>query len=399
MPPAARISDLHVCPLMPPPGAPIISGAPTVITAFMPQARMSDMCTCTGSPDAIAFGSPTVLVCGMPAARMGDPTTFGGAITTGAPNVLIGMVGTGATPPLPPALVPPICLDLAQALAENQTAREMAQLADASYGDRESNEGLPEGYRRARPDEIEALGLSDGTIDMTQRPDSDFRADVFVRQGNDGQEEYVIAFKGSTTAEDWQNNLIQGTGLRGGRVDRFARERTQDQTDYYNEAALIGRTASAMAPGRVSFTGHSLGGGLASNAAAASGGNAHTFNAAGLHESTLNEFGAEGADPENVQAYYLADDPLNRLQDGVGMAPEAYGQRHRMETVNEWTESDRQAGADAVNPDNWIPDRLERAAGERAAQQMRFHGMEEMMESLDQQHADIEAARAANGCP
>ncbi len=65
-------------------------GAPTVLVAGMPQARVSDQCTCVGPPDVIVMGSPTVLVCGMPAARMGDSTAHGGTIVSGAPNVLIG---------------------------------------------------------------------------------------------------------------------------------------------------------------------------------------------------------------------------------------------------------------------------------------------------------------------
>ena len=106
MPPAARITDMHVCPMVTPGlppvphvGGPVIAGEPTVITAFMPQARISDQCTCVGPPDVIVKGSPTVLVGGMPAARMGDMTAHGGVITTGAPNVIIGEAGAGGMSP------------------------------------------------------------------------------------------------------------------------------------------------------------------------------------------------------------------------------------------------------------------------------------------------------------
>ena len=102
MPPAARITDMHTCPMatpgtppIPHVGGPVITGAPTVIVAGMPQARISDQCTCVGPPDVIVKGSATVLVAGMPAARIGDMTAHGGVITTGAPNVLIGEAGAG----------------------------------------------------------------------------------------------------------------------------------------------------------------------------------------------------------------------------------------------------------------------------------------------------------------
>ncbi|WP_421988712.1 PAAR domain-containing protein [Roseococcus sp.] len=92
--PAARIGDLHVCPmftvLVPHVGGPIALGMPTVLTCSIPQSRVGDMCVCVGPPDAIAMGSFTVLVGGMPAARMGDLTVHGGSIVIGAPTVLIG---------------------------------------------------------------------------------------------------------------------------------------------------------------------------------------------------------------------------------------------------------------------------------------------------------------------
>lgn len=94
MAPAARITDLHVCPqvtvLVPHVGGPIVTGAPNVVIAGMPAARVSDVAICVGPPDTIVTGSTTVLIAGMPAARIGDKTVHGGVIVTGAPNVMIG---------------------------------------------------------------------------------------------------------------------------------------------------------------------------------------------------------------------------------------------------------------------------------------------------------------------
>jgi uncharacterized Zn-binding protein involved in type VI secretion len=94
MPPAARISDMHTCPMVtgvvPHVGGPIVTGCPTVMIGFMPAARVSDMAICTGPPDAIALGSFTVLIGGMPAARLGDLTAHGGVIVMGCPTVMIG---------------------------------------------------------------------------------------------------------------------------------------------------------------------------------------------------------------------------------------------------------------------------------------------------------------------
>lgn len=98
MPPAARVSDMHTCPMVTPatPPIPHVGGpvlppcCPTVIIGGMPAARVGDMCMCVGPPDVIAVGSFTVTIGGMPAARMGDMTAHGGVITVGCPTVLIG---------------------------------------------------------------------------------------------------------------------------------------------------------------------------------------------------------------------------------------------------------------------------------------------------------------------
>ena len=93
--PAARIGDMHVCPMVtgvvPHVGGPILPPcAVTVLTGSIPQARVGDMLVCVGPPDVIVLGSFTVLVNGMPAARMSDVTAHGGMIVIGLPTVLIG---------------------------------------------------------------------------------------------------------------------------------------------------------------------------------------------------------------------------------------------------------------------------------------------------------------------
>ena len=95
MPPAARVTDMHTCPMVtgiiPHVGGPILpAGCPTVLIGYMPAARVTDMCTCVGPPDTIVKGSATVLIGNMPAARMGDNTAHGGVITMGHPTTLIG---------------------------------------------------------------------------------------------------------------------------------------------------------------------------------------------------------------------------------------------------------------------------------------------------------------------
>ncbi|MHB1561137.1 MAG: PAAR domain-containing protein [Isosphaeraceae bacterium] len=96
--PAARLTDMHVCPMVTPGVPPIphvggpISGpgAPTVLIGGLPAARVGDMAVCVGPPDAIVMGAFTVLIGGQPAARMGDMCAHGGTIVLGCPTVLVG---------------------------------------------------------------------------------------------------------------------------------------------------------------------------------------------------------------------------------------------------------------------------------------------------------------------
>ncbi|HEY8197415.1 MAG TPA: PAAR domain-containing protein [Gemmatimonadales bacterium] len=110
--PAARISDMHTCPVMEPVptgngtittfphvGGPILPpGSADVMIAGQPAAMVGTRCTCTGPASnylgqlihTIATGSSTVRINGKAAARRGDRTQQNGVITGGAPTVLIG---------------------------------------------------------------------------------------------------------------------------------------------------------------------------------------------------------------------------------------------------------------------------------------------------------------------
>ena len=97
--PAARLTDMHTCPMQTPAfpspiphvGGPIVGpGIPTVLIGKLPAATIGDACVCVGPPDSIVMGSATVMIGKKPAARMGDSCAHGGTIAIGCPTVLIG---------------------------------------------------------------------------------------------------------------------------------------------------------------------------------------------------------------------------------------------------------------------------------------------------------------------
>ncbi|MEW5682649.1 MAG: PAAR domain-containing protein [Pseudomonadota bacterium] len=98
MPPAARLTDMHQCPMQTPGlppiphvGGPVVGpGVPTVLIEKLPAAVLGDNCICVGPPDSIIKGSATVIIGGKPAARLGDNCAHGGTVVMGAATVMIG---------------------------------------------------------------------------------------------------------------------------------------------------------------------------------------------------------------------------------------------------------------------------------------------------------------------
>ncbi|NJM79702.1 MAG: type VI secretion protein [Flavobacterium sp.] len=92
---AARITDMHTCPLVngtvPHVGGPLLPGSnSTVLIGGLPASIVGDSCVCTGPTDSLSVGSSTVSIAGSPAVRMGDATAHGGVVVAGCPTVIIG---------------------------------------------------------------------------------------------------------------------------------------------------------------------------------------------------------------------------------------------------------------------------------------------------------------------
>lgn len=214
----------------------------------------------------------------------------------------------------------------AVAATSTPATRELASIAADVYNDIATP---PAGYRVATQSDLAQLGLKPQDLVSAQ---SSFRARVYVKGANESAQ-FVVAFRGSTSASDWQANFRQGVGL---------------SSDHYQRALNIGMRL-AMRPGEnVMITGHSLGGGLASAAALAGGRDAATFNAAGLSDATIARANAIRTDAGigravEVQAFYVRGEVLSAIQDGgdrvigaifggvtgaiIADAPEAYGTR------------------------------------------------------------------------
>ena len=347
--PAARIGDMHVCPMVTPGtppvphvGGPVTGpGVPTVLICGQPAAVMGDMCTCVGPPDTIVLGSVGVLIGGKPAARMGDMCAHGGTIAAGAPTVLIGELSPGA--PVPPVLLGPImfklqsainkvvgadspsgalAMKMAQATMALQQAaltgqamanpaafaptpktpcEQLASMAGMNMKDRmAAMKDLEENLHSNQPDVADQLSKDHGVLEKAYLseaiyPNSKLKPeDIGFAVVSDEDRRRL----GLLPASKYTDQQLYAKGdppkyvlcMRGTFEKKDwgtnAKQALGFEDTSYNEAIINSQELGRRGV-NVELTGHSKGGGMAAAASAASGLPATTFNAAGVHQKTL----------------------------------------------------------------------------------------------------------------
>lgn len=163
---------------------------------------------------------------------------------------------------------------------------------------------------------------------MLHDPASGFDAAIY----QDRQGRYVIAFRGTDDPRfEAGGDLLSGVGQALGL-----------STEQYSRAIELAVSANeAFGAGNVVFTGDSLGGGLASAAALATGAAGVTFNAAGLSDGMILRLGlapeqarAELADSGRIRRYVVDGDVLTMAQQDIPMLsallPDAVGHELRI---------------------------------------------------------------------
>lgn len=262
------------------------------------------------------------------------------------------------------------CGEIAK-LKQYQTEGKMAAEVYKPMGQR----NVP-GYTEVTdPAALKKLGLKPEMLEPT---DSEFRAGVFQKNGTN---DFTVAFKGTTSKADWLQNLSQGTTSYG---------------SYYSQAERIGtRAANRIGTDGVSsvkFVGHSLGGGLASAAAHATGQPATTFNAAGLHLFNRNIFS-----PPPIDAVRVRGEILTTVQSIVPIAPGAVGTPYRLDPPSNVASSWSRANlgwTDALIPAKGAV-KYSKAAIGRATD---LHLMTAVNPAIDEQLAKRQAEAKAKGC-
>ena len=143
-------------------------------------------------------------------------------------------------------------------------------------------------------------GLKDATFE-----DANTGLRAMLYQSRDAGE-IVVVYRGvrrSDILRDSQTCLSQGLGFGAGA---------------YRQAIELGLAVVETYGDRVFFTGHSMGGGLAAAASIVTNRPAVTFNGAGVHPATLEEFGLDDATVDerltSIVNYYVPGEWLSTLQ-------------------------------------------------------------------------------------
>jgi hypothetical protein len=266
------------------------------------------------------------------------------------------------------------CPRLRREWAKHQEFELRAEAADQAYAD---NPKAPPGYRNATDADLEKMGVTRGMLESPKDPQtgkpSQFRAVVFM--GTEGQPP-LVAFRGSQSKEDFTRaNIPQGMGK---------------ETFHYTQAQMVANRINNSPTGAgANFTGHSLGGGLASAAARTTGNAATTFNAAGLHQNTV-----KNPSSSPIDAVYVKGEMLRTLQMTPGVTQAAATETWPLDPPPTTGSDLITAGALAVGG----PLGGAVAAGAQGYRAFTLHKMESVKQSLANRRNQLAAEMKKKGC-
>lgn len=207
---------------------------------------------------------------------------------------------------LPPAAPTTDFAKLVRGRQPRPIDRELPALLQDNYATADLRRGaqadattLPGTWMRMNDGDVRAIGIDPALLHNARTGfDASFYRDV---EGH-----VVLAFTGTDEGRDWKHNIGQGVGL---------------DDPQYNQAIVLGRRAKDQLGENVVFSGHSLGGGLAAAAAMVADVPAVTFNAAGVHDRTLERYGFDAAalrrqaEQGMVRSYHVRNEILTHLQE------------------------------------------------------------------------------------
>lgn len=186
-----------------------------------------------------------------------------------------------------------------------------------------------DGYEKLDAKEMKKLGVNTTELNDTK---TGFKADIYKDKNGD----YVLVYRGTYSdpnhpendlIHDWSkewtdDNMRQGLGMGS------------EQYKKSIELAKKVKKGSERQGKQLTIAGHSLGGGLATAAGAATGSKTYAFCPAGVHPNTYKKYGVQNPDTSKVHTYYSNQDFLNMASNNLSLMPKAAGERIMLHTLD-----------------------------------------------------------------
>ena len=187
-----------------------------------------------------------------------------------------------------------------------------------------------EGYEPLNAKELANLGITDSR--EIDDPHTGFKADIYKDKNGD----YVLVYRGTYSDPDHPENDL---------VHDWSKEWTDDNmrqglgmgSEQYEKSIKLARKVkqgSEKQGKQMTIAGHSLGGGLATVAGAATGSKTYAFCPAGVHPNTYKMYGVKNPDTSKVHTYYSNQDFLNMASNNLSLMPKAAGERIMLHTLD-----------------------------------------------------------------
>lgn len=185
-----------------------------------------------------------------------------------------------------------------------------------------------DGYEKLDAKEMKKLGVNTTELNDTK---TGFKADIYKDKNGD----YVLVYRGTYSDPDHPENDL---------IHDWSKEWTDDNmkqglgmgSEQYEKSIDIAKRVNRNKPKdkQLTIAGHSLGGGLATAADAATGSKTYAFCPAGVHPNTYKKYGVKNPDTSKVHTYYSNQDFLNMASNNLSLMPKAAGERIMLNTLD-----------------------------------------------------------------
>ena len=186
-----------------------------------------------------------------------------------------------------------------------------------------------EGYEKLNAEEMGKMNIKDSDL---KDPSTGFKADIYKDKNGD----YVLVYRGTYSDPDHpENDLIHDWSKEW--TDDNMRQGLGMGSEQYNKSIKLAekvKQGSEKQGKQMTIAGHSLGGGLATAAGAATGSKNYAFCPAGVHPNTYKMYGVKNPDTSKVHTYYSNQDFLNMASNNLSLMPKAAGERIMLHTLD-----------------------------------------------------------------